>query len=337
MAAVTTAAGVTLSPPAIDFGYQLVETTGPPMVETVTNSTLAPIVIKTINVTGRNKGDFAATYDFTLPVTIAPGNSITINLSFTPAAPWRAGTRNASLKLAEKKGSPQVVPLSGIGATCGGPLPACSSGCPDSDGDGLNDAWETAGGVDLNNDSLVDAVNDLVLAGADPNTPDIYVHYDWMDYGGLDTPCVTAQDCPSYGVLGSPPVECTGPPVPEGAHSCVITCQTDNDCRSLGDPHLSDICTGSPGAMTCQHTHDPEALVPGALQAVVDLFAAQGINLHIERGQALPHSHVISFRTLSEMTDGCEGGSVSSGNVGVGQYAESDEQTQRRASGGRDR
>src|SRR5262249_26453121 len=87
-----TLGGVILSPPAIDFGYQLVGTTGPPMVETVTNSTLAPIVIKSINVTGRNKGDFAATYDFTLPVTIAPGDSITINLSFTPAAPWRAGT-----------------------------------------------------------------------------------------------------------------------------------------------------------------------------------------------------------------------------------------------------
>jgi hypothetical protein len=34
--------------------------------------------------------------------------------------------------------------------------PACSSGCPDSDGDGLNDAWEIAGGIDLNNDGVVD-------------------------------------------------------------------------------------------------------------------------------------------------------------------------------------
>jgi hypothetical protein len=86
---------------------------------------------------------------------VAPGQSISINLSFTPALPWRAGTRNARLEISEKKVS-QYVALTGIGATCGGPLPACSSGCPDSDGDGLNDAWEIAGGIDLNNDGVVD-------------------------------------------------------------------------------------------------------------------------------------------------------------------------------------
>ena len=61
----------------------------------------------------------------------------------------------------------------------------------------------------------------------------------------------------------------------------------------------------------------------GAIQAVVDRFAAQGINLHVERGLALPHSHVISFRTLGEMTHGCEGGSVFSGTAGAGLYVES--------------
>jgi len=64
-------------------------------------------------------------------------------------------------------------------------------------------------------------------------------------------------------------------------------------------------------------------LVPGAIRAVADRLAAQGINLHVERGLALPHSHVISFRTLGEMADGCEGGSVSSGTAGAGLYAES--------------
>jgi hypothetical protein len=321
-ASTTTADGVTLSPASINFGYQLVGTTGPQFTEMVTNSGTAPLTITDISVSGHDHKNFPPTYNFSLPVTVAPGGSVTINLTFTPSLPWRAGTRNAALEISEKKAS-QYVPLTGIGATCLGAVPSCSSGCPDSDGDGLNDAWEIAGGVDLNNDGVIDATNDLLLAGADPNTPDVYVHYDWMDYGGLETPCATAFDCPNTGVLGSPPVQCTGPPVPGSAYSCVITCQTDNDCRSLGDPHLSDICSGSPGAMTCKHTHDPEALVPGALQAVVARFATHGINLHIERGQARPHSHVISFRTLSEMTDGCEGGSVSSGTAGVGQYAES--------------
>src|SRR5262249_57129405 len=141
---------------------------------------------------------------FSLPVTISPGSTIAINLTFTPSLPWTPGTRDARLEISERRSS-QYVPLAGIGATCLGPVPACSSGCPDTDGDGLNDAWEIAGGIDLNNDGLVDAVNDLVLAGADPTTPDIYVHYDWMDYGALDTQCTTAGDCPQFPVLGSPP------------------------------------------------------------------------------------------------------------------------------------
>src|SRR5262249_47632466 len=66
------------------------------------------------------------------------------------------------------------------GATCGGAVPACSSGCADSDGDGLNDAWEIAGGVDLNNDGVIDPVNDLLLPGADPTRPDVYLKYDYM-------------------------------------------------------------------------------------------------------------------------------------------------------------
>ena len=41
-----------------------------------------------------------------------------------------------------------------------------------------------------------------------------------------------------------------------------------------------------------------------AIQAVVYRFAAQGINLHVERGPALPHSHVISFRMLGRREQG---------------------------------
>jgi hypothetical protein len=67
------------------------------------------------------------------------------------------------------------------GDSCTGPNPACSSGCPDADGDGLNDAWESAGGIDLNGDDLItDAAHDVLLPGADPGKPDIYVKYDYM-------------------------------------------------------------------------------------------------------------------------------------------------------------
>jgi len=246
------------------------------------------------------------------------GNGYTLMATANPSSGTVAGTSAAFNELR-------------VGDICLGPdTPACQGSCPDADGDGLNDAWEIAGGIDLNGDGKIDAQHDLLLPGADPNRPDIYVHYDWMGSGDLDTPCVTALDCANSGILGSPPVACVAKPVPGSAKSCVISCQTNSDCTSLGDPHPSDVCTGSPGAMTCKHTHDPEALVPAALQAVVDRFVAHGINLHLERGQSLPHSHVLSFRLLSDpldqskvMTDGCEGGSVSSGTAGAGLYAES--------------
>ena len=48
----------------------------------------------------------------------------------------------------------------------------------------------------------------------------------------------------------------------------------------------------------CQHTHDPLALEANAFQPVVDRFAAHGISLHMLRGHAQPHSHVISYRQL---------------------------------------
>src|SRR5208282_4589213 len=67
-----------------------------------------------------------------------------------------------------------------VGDACLGPAPACSSGCADTDGDGLNDAWESAGGVDLNGDGKIDAQHDLLLPGADPNKPDVYLKYDYM-------------------------------------------------------------------------------------------------------------------------------------------------------------
>lgn len=48
---------------------------------------------------------------------------------------------------------------------------------PDSDGDGLPDAWET-GPVDLDGDGKTDI--DLRQMGADPNKKDIFVECDWM-------------------------------------------------------------------------------------------------------------------------------------------------------------
>src|SRR5262249_55412678 len=112
-----TTAGVTLSPSAIDFGYVLVGRTGPMVTETVTNAGNAlsgPLIITDISVSGRDHANFILTYPFTLPVTVAPGQSIRITLTFMPSLPWRPGTRNATLEISEKKNS-QYVSLTGIG------------------------------------------------------------------------------------------------------------------------------------------------------------------------------------------------------------------------------
>ena len=302
---------ITLSATNIDFGYLLVGKGSSQIIETITNSGTAPLVIKGISLSGRDRGDFTLSYDFSLPLTITAANAVSVRVSFTPALPWRAGKRSARLEIDQKKSS-SYVSLSGIGANCGGPLPACSSGCADADGDGLNDAWETAGGVDMDNDGTISATVDLPLAGAEPNKPDIFVWYDWMSYGGNDQSCATASDCSGLGSFHNGET-CND----QG--QCVYACATDSDCtsRSPTDAHAGDRCVNS----VCEHTHDPFALNPDPFRPVIERFAAHGINLHILRGIAQPHSHVISRRTNSEMTTSCEGASVLGGTAGVGKYS----------------
>jgi Calx-beta domain len=50
----------------------------------------------------------------------------------------------------------------------------------DSDGDGFSDAAETQGYLDINTNGIYDPGIDVLLPGADPNKPDVYLHYDYM-------------------------------------------------------------------------------------------------------------------------------------------------------------
>jgi hypothetical protein len=49
----------------------------------------------------------------------------------------------------------------------------------DSDGDGLSDAAEAQGYIDVNANGVYDPGVDISLPGADPNKPDVYLHYDY--------------------------------------------------------------------------------------------------------------------------------------------------------------
>jgi hypothetical protein len=192
--------------------------------------------------------------------------------------------------------------------------PACSLGaCAlDTDGDGLSDAWERNGYVDLNCNGVYDGPTvDVPLPGADPNAPDVFVWYDWMDYGLDDESCASDVDCsPGLG-LGHLGETCSA------QSQCRYACSTDSDCaaRWPTESHAGERCVGN----ACQHTHDPLVLDADAFEPVTEQFAAHGIHLHLRRGNARPHSHVASLRNDAQMSVTCEGASGT--NVGVGRYS----------------
>jgi hypothetical protein len=58
--------------------------------------------------------------------------------------------------------------------------PAADCGALDTDGDGLNDVWETNGYVDVNCNGQYDEGTDTPLPNADKNKPNIYLKLDYM-------------------------------------------------------------------------------------------------------------------------------------------------------------
>jgi hypothetical protein len=195
--------------------------------------------------------------------------------------------------------------------------------CPDTDGDGLADAWETSDSGDASDPPHTPYIDnncdgdwdpgEALLVGADPSVPDIFVYYDWMDWSVPGNECTIDTDCTGLG-SGHAGETCEG-------DLCVYACTVDDDCTTRGNGHLTEQCLFSAevGMDVCQHTHDPEIVAPGSMQAVVDAFALRGYNLHIIRGAAKPHSLVTSFRTDDDMTEICEG--ASSDEIGPGLYA----------------
>jgi N,N-dimethylformamidase beta subunit-like protein/HYDIN/CFA65/VesB family protein/centrosomal CEP192-like protein len=105
---------VTLIPPSLSFGSQLVGTTSTPQTSMLQNTGNAPLHISGIAISGANAGDFAQTNDCPLaPSTLLPGAGCSISVTFSPTL---AGTRSASVSITDDApGSPQTVVLSGSG------------------------------------------------------------------------------------------------------------------------------------------------------------------------------------------------------------------------------
>ncbi len=104
------AANVSASPSSVNFGNVQVGSSGG-VFETLTNAGTASLTISSANANG---APFAST-GFTPPVTLAPGNSLTLQILFAPTA---SGAASGNLTVVSNaSASALTIPLSGTGAT----------------------------------------------------------------------------------------------------------------------------------------------------------------------------------------------------------------------------
>jgi hypothetical protein len=100
-----------LSPANLSFGKQTVGITSSPQNVTLQNTGNIKLTITSIQITGTNSGDFGEKNN--CPSSLSANNSCQISVTFTPTA---TGTRNAAVSVTDNApGSPQSIPLSGVG------------------------------------------------------------------------------------------------------------------------------------------------------------------------------------------------------------------------------
>ena len=106
-----------LSPPAVAFGNQNVNTTSQAQTVTLSNSGNAALSINSITITGTNSGDFAQTNN--CGTSVAAGTTCAISVTFAPTG---NGARTATLAVSDNAtGSPQTASLAGTGTTPSAP------------------------------------------------------------------------------------------------------------------------------------------------------------------------------------------------------------------------
>lgn len=100
-------------PTNVDFGNETVGITSRPQDVVLRNTGDVALAITSIQINGSNANDFSEFNN--CPSSLGPGDSCTIMVTFTPTA---NGTRNAAVNVADNApGSPQSVPLTGIGVS----------------------------------------------------------------------------------------------------------------------------------------------------------------------------------------------------------------------------
>jgi hypothetical protein len=113
---VVPAPGVSLNPPMLGFGNQLVGTTSNGLNIVLTNNGTLALTITSITITGTDSGDFAQTNNCPAsPATLAVSGTCTITITFGPAT---SGSKSASVSIvSDAPGSPHTAALSGTGTT----------------------------------------------------------------------------------------------------------------------------------------------------------------------------------------------------------------------------
>ena len=114
----TAAPAVAFSPTSLTFASQAIGTTSAPQSITVTNTGNSGLFVSSAAVP--NTLDFTEVSDGCSGLTLAPGTSCSVSITFSPTA---SGTRSAAFTLTDNAAnSPQTVPITGIGTGQNPPL-----------------------------------------------------------------------------------------------------------------------------------------------------------------------------------------------------------------------
>ena len=116
----TGAPAVAFTPTSLTFAAQEIGTTSAPQSITITNTGNAGLFINSAATRGANPLDFTQVSDGCSGLTLAPGTSCSVSITFKPTA---TGTRSATFILTDNAAnSPQTVPITGTGTGTNPPL-----------------------------------------------------------------------------------------------------------------------------------------------------------------------------------------------------------------------
>jgi len=117
----TSAPAVSLSPSSLTFAARDTGTTSEAQSVTVANTGTASLFINSAWVRGANPLDFTEVYDGCSGLTLAPGTSCSVSVTFKPT---QAGTRSGTLIVTDNApNSPQTASITGTGTTPPGTTP----------------------------------------------------------------------------------------------------------------------------------------------------------------------------------------------------------------------